>query len=223
MAQIVKADVGKAGRQFDSGRLGFDNALSIRGLTFKPLAKPRHQRRRFTAGQGPTSNGRRVADVCHGFSKFTSGRPDRCPWIIHGLPSSRPAAFKTASAGALRWTVLRPVFESGRCRHWAWRSTYSHRSPSTSESRHPVRINSRTAVITAGRSFAAFSASARTSPSTLNSSADKNRSRLSSRYFSTCRQGFEPSGRSPHRSARFMIFDNKARTRFAWYGVSRKD
>ena len=64
------------------------------------------------------------------------------------------------------------------------------------------------------------SISASASPSCFSSFSDKNRSRRRSLNLSTRRQGLEPIGRSPHRSARFIIFDKSARLRFACTGVS---
>jgi hypothetical protein len=67
----------------------------------------------------------------------------------------------------------------------------------------------------------AASSSLRTAPSRSISADERKRSRRRSGKRSTPRQGFEPRGRSPQRSARPHIFDRSASMRLAWIGVAR--
>lgn len=64
------------------------------------------------------------------------------------------------------------------------------------------------------------SASRRAAPSRASSASDRKRSSERSGYFSTCRQGFHPSGRMPHFSARLNILESSARQRLAAPGFA---
>ena len=75
------------------------------------------------------------------------------------------------------------------------------------------------AAMTHGEQLLSFSASRRASPSLASSAWLRKRSRLPSRYFSTCRQGLEPSGLRPCFSAHPKNLESSASVRLAWYGL----
>jgi hypothetical protein len=137
----------------------------------------------------------------HGCSMFTRCRPAFSPQITYGLPSSRGMSCSTASEGGLRRTAFRPVLESGSIRQPCSSLTCSHCSVRISFRRAPVSVRRRIAAITQGEQVLSCSASRRASPSRDNSAWLRKRSCLPSRYFSTCRQGLEPSGLRPCFSA----------------------
>jgi hypothetical protein len=119
----------------------------------------------------------------------------------------------TLSTGATE--TLIPAGE-GRRRTFSDRSMYSHFRVMISFRRQPVRINSRAARIAEGSSMPSHSISRSTSPMQRSSAALRNRSRFSSGYFLMCLRGFEPSGRSPHISARLNILEMTSMQRLAW-------
>ena len=116
-----------------------------------------------------------------------------------------------------------PVFASRSRSSPALRSTSSHCSVSTSVSRHPVTISSRSAA--AARALSALWASSSHSarPTRRYSSSLRNRSRILCRYCFTNRHGLPPGGAIPQSSASANIFDNTPSARFAARGVARSE
>ncbi len=155
----------------------------------------------------------------HAFSTATQWPPGELPGSTNGFPSRRGRAANTARAGAPRGTTRLPVFDEGRRRQPPARSTCSQRKVRISLRRQPVNVSSRKAPMTDGCSPFP-SASRRAAPSRASSASDRKRPSDRSGYFSTCRQGFDPSGLMPHFSARLNILESSARQRLAAPGFA---
>src|SRR5271157_1770317 len=152
-------------------------------------------------------------------AKLTSGQPGFRPRMTHG-PASGSSSVRIRIAGALRGTTLGPDFESARRRERRSKSTCSQRSVKISLTRQPVNTRRRIAAIAAADTRPERPRSCRAFPRRASSSSLKNRSRFRSAKRSTWRTGLVPSLRRPQRSARLNIFERRAKTRFAWYGVA---
>ena len=154
----------------------------------------------------------RLRTIYHGSLIFRMCVPAFLPTMTQGFLAMRGRSARIRTAAGDRGIIFGPVFESARRSILASRSTFSHRSVSTSFRLHPVRMSKRIAATACAETPPCNAASLSTEPRRRNSSSVRKRSCLRALYLGKPRHGLALFDTRPHVSAWLNIRDRMPTT-----------